>query len=276
MPASLASAQRDLLRWIVAPEGVERALADDGCGAGARLGALVQGSAALPAERRLGVYAHAYFARIAGALRNDFPALARALGAAGFHDLVKLYLLAHPPRHWSLRFAGERLADFARAHAAAAVFRARWPFAGDLAALEWSILAAFDAADAEPLGREDLARVPVPSWGDLVLVARPGTALLRLEWPVQRLRETADADELPVLSPEATPVGVWRSDERVCFRGLPPDEADALEGLLAGEPFGAICARIERHAGDGAARRALGLLDRWLADGVLGRGAAGA
>jgi hypothetical protein len=276
LPPRLASAQRDLLRWLVAPEGVERALADEGEGAAARLAALVRGSGELSAEVRLGVYSHAYFARIHAALRNDFSALARALGAAAFHDLVKLYLVAHPPRHWSLRYVGDRLADFVGAHAAAGLFRARWPFAGDLAALEWALLDAFDAADASPLAREDLAAVPAESWGDLRLRPGPGLALLRLGWPVHRLRERLESEELPALAPEATAVAVWRQGERVFYRALPADEADALAGLVAGERFGELCERVERHAGDGAARRALELLERWIADGWLTRAGAGA
>ncbi len=274
LASRLASAQRDLLRWLSAPEGVLRALADEDRGAGARLAALVRGDAELPASHRLGVYAHAYFARILAALRDDFPALARALGDAAFHDLVKLYLVARPPRHWSLRYAGAGLAEFVGSHAAAVVFRERWPFAGDLARLEWAIVEAFDASDAPPLRREDLFALPPERWGELVLAPGPGLALLRLSWPVQRLREELEAPHAPVLAPEPTPVGVWRQDERVFYRALPLDEADALEGLLAGEPFDALCARIERHAGDGAARRALTLLERWLADGLLARAAA--
>jgi hypothetical protein len=267
----LASAQAALLRWIVALEGVARALADDGDPEGRALEALVRGDAELPALARVGVYAHAYFERIRKCLAGDFPALSRALGEAAFHDLVKLYLLACPPRHWSLRYAGDRLAEFAGRHPAAAAIRARCPFAGDVAALEYAIAQAFDAPDAAPLARDDLARLPAEAWAEHVLRAAPGLQRLELGWPVQRLREAHEGDaEPPALEPAATLLGVWRERERVFFRALHGEEADALAGLLAGEPFGALCERIERHVGaERTPVRAAQLLERWLADGWL-------
>ncbi len=267
----LARAQAALLRWIAAPEGVAEALREEGDPDGAALRALVRGDAAASAETRVGVYAHAYFERIRKCLADDFPALAVALGPGAFHDLVKLYLIACPPRHWSLRYAGDRLADFAGRHPAAEAIRARCPCAGDLAALEYAIQEAFDAPDTAPLAREALARVAPDAWGELVLAAAPGLQRLELVWPVQRLRQAhEDGAAQPELEPEPTLLGVWRERERVFFRRLPADEADALSGLLAGEPFGALVERIERHVGaDHTSARAAALLERWLADSWL-------
>ena len=76
-----------------------------------------------PADR-LAVYANAYFARIHDCLRDDFGALARALGPAAFHDLVKTYLMMHAPTRPSLRHAGAHLAEHLSTE----------PFAGDLLA----------------------------------------------------------------------------------------------------------------------------------------------
>ncbi len=270
-PPPLASAQAALLRWIAAPEGVAAALAEQDDPDGRALATLVRSDRGISALARVGVYSHAYFARVHKALVNDFPATERALGAAAFHDLVKLYLVACPPRHWSLRYAGDRLADFAGRHPAAEAILARCPYAGEIAALEYAIAEAFDAPDAPALAREALAGVAPDAWGDLRLVAAPGLQRLELEWPVQRLRESLEAEgEPPRLVPEPTRLGVWRERERVYFRALAADEADALAGLLAGEPFGALCERIERHAGaERTPLRAAQLLERWLADGWL-------
>ena len=81
------------------------------------------------------MYANAYFARLHACLRDDFPALARALGPAAFHDLVKTCLMMHPPTRPSLRHAGAHVAEHF-ATKLAAIFARNRPYAADLARLE--------------------------------------------------------------------------------------------------------------------------------------------
>lgn len=251
---ALASLQRELGRWISALEGLPD---------GAELDARVRADRGVDATRRIDVYANAYFARLHDVLRDDYPALAAALGDAAFHDLAKLYLLAHPPRSFTLRFLGARLPAFL-ASPAAELFRERWPFAPDLAAFEWAIADVFDAADRPVLAREALAAVPADSWPELRFELGAALRLLTLDWPVAPLREAHDDSEaLPALVPETTTLLVWRRDERVRWRTLPPAEARAFSALVAGQDFASVCAHVD------AAPDALAFLERWLADGLL-------
>jgi len=236
----------------------------------AALGTWLRAARGVSAADRMAIYSHAYFARIHGALREDFGALAAALGEAGFHDLVKLYLMAHPPHHFSLRYAGAKLPQFL-ASEAAEFFRARWPFAPDLAALEWALADLFDAPDSEVLERESLAAVPQERWGALRFRLGDAHRVLALDWPVGDLREAWSAERpLPTLAARPTRVLVYRRDERMFQRALPALEARALELARTGADLETLCGAIADEIGaDDAVEHAVSLLDRWLSEHLL-------
>jgi hypothetical protein len=269
----LAEAQRWMLRLIAAPEGVRRGLEESGDPRGELLAARVRGDPALPAERRLEVYAHAYFRRLHGALAEDFGALAAVLGPEWFHDLATAYLWAHPPRHFSLREAGSALAGFLAADPRAEPFRRRFPWAGDLARLEWALVDAFDAADAPALAREALAALPAARWPGLRLELQPALQVLALGWPVHELRAALDSGAAPDparLAPARVALCVWRSGERVRHRPLDPHEARALGLARRGEPFAALCEALAAGLGEAAApARAAALLEAWCRAGWI-------
>jgi len=275
----LESIQRRLWRLVTEPDGVEAALAAEGDAAGDALAALVKSGRGLAATARLGVYANAYFTRLHDCLRDDFAALARALGPAGFHDLVKTYLMAHPPTRTSLRYAGARLAEHLASEPFASIFAGRCAHAADLARLEWALVEAFDASDAPVLAREALAAVAPDAWPELRFELSPSLQLLACRWPVHELRERFDGegedttwDEPPPLVPEPTQIRVWRLGERVFYRGISPLEADALRTALAGDGFGAICERLAESLSEvEAAPRAATLLSGWIDAGLLVR-----
>jgi Putative DNA-binding domain len=269
-PPDLARAQRQMWRLVTAPEGVAASLAAAG-DAGGRSIAWIAGDPALPAASRLEVYANAYFERLLEALGDDYAALAAALGPEAFHDLVAVYLIAHPPRHPSLRHAGARLAALLEYDPAAAPFRLRCPFAADLARLEWALAHAFDAADATPLAREALVRVAPERWPVLRLHFHPSVQLLRVDWPVHALRTACERGEpAPSLERHRLALGVWRRDERVRYRALDALEADLLEAALAGAPFEALCERAAHVRGEPEAPAAAAAhLGEWVDSGMV-------
>jgi hypothetical protein len=259
---ALVSAQRELagkISALDAPEPEERDLA-----------AWLRDDRAIPAHERLRVYVNAYFARIHGVLRDDYGALHAALGDAAFHDLAKLYLMAHPPRSFSLRFAGRELPGFV-AGSIGEPFRRRCPFAADLAALEWAITDVFDAPDAPVLERSKLAAVPPDRWQELRFELGSALRLLLLDWPVHRVREAWDSDlPLPPLDPASTRVLVYRRGDEVLHRGVSDAEARALQCMREGAELAAVCARVaEITSEEDAPARVHAMLERWLADGIL-------
>ena len=232
--------------------------------------AWIRSDRSIPASERVRVYANAYVSRIESVLRDDFGALCTALGDAGFGDLVRLYLMAHPPRDYSLGRVGERLTSFLR-EAAAEVIRRRFPFAADLAALEWAITDVFDERDATLLASDALAKLPAHAWAELRLALVPAHRLLELAWPVQRIRNAWSAgSDLPALTPAPATLLVWRRDEAVYQRAVAPDEARALACVRRGDDFGQLCDEIAAFGPRAeAAQRMLEILRRWLADGLI-------
>jgi hypothetical protein len=276
---ALGAVQQRLRRLITEPDGVEAAVASEGDADGAQLAALVRGDRGLPPGDRLAVYANAYFARLHDCLREDFAALARALGPAAFHDLVKTYLMMHPPTRPSLRHAGAHLAEHLSTAPFVEIFARRCPYAADLARLEWAMAEAFYAEDAPVLARESLAVVAQEAWASLRFEAAPSLQLLSCAWPVHAARERFDRehaeavwDEVPPLSAEPTYLRVWRLDERVRYRAIARIELEVLGAARAGESFAAICDRLVSDVGAAeAAPQAAGLVSSWVSDGLLAR-----
>jgi len=276
-PRALAAIQEQLWRLITEPEGIEAALAAKGDAEGTGLAALVRSDRGLSPVARVAVYANAYFARIHDCLREDFGALARALGPAAYHDLVKTYLMTYPPTRPSLRHAGAQLVTHLSMEPFVSIFLRRCPYAADLARLEWALTEAFYAPDSPVLSREDLAAVAPEDWGALRFEASASLQVLSCAWPVHEVRERFDTedgastwDPVPVLDAESTHLRVWRQGERVRYRAISALEREALRAVQAGEPFAAVCDRwVADLATADAASRAAALLAAWLTDGVL-------
>ncbi|MBK7950695.1 MAG: putative DNA-binding domain-containing protein [Deltaproteobacteria bacterium] len=259
-PTSLRDLQRALARRIT--RGDLSDLLD--------LSARIRSDRGIPAEERLFVYEHAWFARLHEVLREDYGALAGALGDDAFHDLAKLYFMAHPPRSHSLRFAGESLSTFLRSPVAE-LFAGRWPFAADLAALEWALVDVFDAPDDRLLERPMLATLAPEAWATLRLAPVSAHRLLRLDWPVDRIRAAWTADRpIPAIEPAPTCLLVHRHREQVFYRPVPRLEERALIGLRSGEDFAELCGGVAEKIGEAEAASALvGLVERWIGEGLL-------
>ncbi|TMA33584.1 MAG: DUF2063 domain-containing protein [Deltaproteobacteria bacterium] len=267
---ALDALQHQLYQLITQPSGVE---AESGA-----IGSLLRGDGVPPVDR-LAVYANAYFARLHDCLRDDYGATARALGPDAFHDLIKTFLMIHPPTQPSLRHAGAQLAEHLAADPFAEIFGRRCAYAADLARLEWAIAVAFSAPDSPVLARGELAAREPDAWAELRFEAAPSLQLLSCAWPVQIARERferEDADatwsEPPALDPEPTHLRVWRRDECVRFAPITGLELDLLGGLRSGESFAALCERATHGVGEAdAAARVAELLSSWISDGLVAR-----
>jgi hypothetical protein len=274
----LRDTQQLLWRLITAPEGVAHALEENPADAAQLAASVVSGPAGtseLDAQRRLDVYAEAYFARIHDALASDFADLAAQLGEDTFHDLVTSYLAICPPRRPSLRDAGERLPDFLAHGEGGAPFRRRAPWAADLAKLEWLQADLFDAPDAAIATRHAFEALPAEAWPTLQIRLVPASALLDLDWPAHRLCASwpgADGGAAAAsdLLPEPTRVLVWRDHETVSYRPVEESEALALAQVANGTQFAVVCEVAAASVAESeAAARAASWLARWLEDGLI-------
>jgi hypothetical protein len=220
----------------------------------------------------LKVYDHAYRARLAEVLGEDFPAVHTLLGDDAFAEAVGDYVESHPSRARSIRWLGERFAEFLRT---ANPWRGR-PEIADMAAFEWGLGLAFDAADADALALDALAGVPPEAWPILTFTFHPALNTFQLKHDVARFHQAVVAERDPDGAPAPLEApgtwAAWRDHDAliVRYRALDADEAAGLAVLLTGGDFAQLCEAVAA-AGDAdqAALRAATLLRHWIEAGWI-------
>ena len=230
---------------------------------------LVREHGELGPAQQLDVYAQMYWARLLDVLREDFPRVAVCLGTERFTDIALRYLARNRSTHPSVRHVGSRFAAFLASDAEVQA----WPFLPDLARLEWARLEVFDAPDAEPLRVAELQAIPPAGWPALTFTLTPAVWLLRSAWPVHEIWAAAEERGLyePV-RPVETQLRIWRESFTVYHSSMDAAERLALERVLAGEPFAAVCEVLEATLSpEDAPGEAAQLLLRWIEDGILAR-----
>ena len=229
----------------------------------AALLAVTEPSASLDPAARLSVYVDAYLWRLRDVLAEDFPRVATILGPDRFDVLARDYLRDHPSEHPSLRHLGRDLpAEIGRRPDSP-------PYLADLARLEWARLEVFDAADSEALTADALRALRPEHWPTLRFVPVPALAILRADWPVHEVWQATDAASP---EPSRTFLRVWRAEDgRVFHASMDERDVDALERMMAAEPFATICAAFDDLPPAEAGQQATALLARWLEDGIIAR-----
>lgn len=228
----------------------------------------------LAARERLGIYANAYRARLVEALGKDYPGLKALAGKEAFDRIARAYIETHPSPYANLRWYGGGLAAFLRK---TRPWRRRTALA-EMAAFEWALGLAFDAADEAPLGIETVSAIASDAWPRMRLTPHSSVWRVDLHCNVPALRAAADGERpLPALWRRRRPVAwlIWRKGLVARFRSLQRDEARALDMLLRGKTFGAACERLARTHRDQAPLRAASLLKGWLNEGLFAVGESG-
>lgn len=229
----------------------------------------IVGNERVDAQTRLEIYANAYRLRLLEALEGDFVALRAQIGPERFEEIGRAYVDAHPSDHFSLRWFGRHMGRFL---AETAPYRDE-PLLAELATFDWALTDSFDAADSPVANVGDMAAIAPDDWARLVFVPHASLQRLNLEWNAPAIWKAADKNG-PLPAPEKAefPVGwaVWRQELQIYFRSLSVDEAFALDALLRGETFGAICEGLtEWIDAQNVAAHAAGLLKQWLTDGMI-------
>jgi hypothetical protein len=211
--------------------------------------AVVAPSERQTADERMGIYAHAYWARLVECLREEFPTMRTAIGDDAFDDLAVDYLQVYPSTSYTL---GKLGAAFS-AHLLATRPDDDWSLAVvELATLERNISEVFDLPGGETLGFLDAASLAAIAPADretLRLQLLSTVRLLHFEFDVNtwftQLR-AGDADAVPQKSP--TYVALSRRDYVVRRHTLSRIEWQLLTHLAAGETLGnALATTGERN-----------------------------
>ena len=227
----------------------------------------VSGTAKVSAPRRLAIYYDAYRLRLLEALDSNYPILHAWMGDDEFEKLGLAYLETHPSTHFSIRYFGHRLSEYL---ASAETYRDK-PYLSEMAALEWAMSEAFDAPDSPGVDLDAMASLPPEAWPEMHLALHASVRRLDLRWNVPAIWKAIKEEQAPE-EPRAGawPWLVWRQDLKIFFRSLSVDEAWAIDAGRAGEPFASICEGLcEWIDAQNVAAHAVGLLKRWVTDGLI-------
>jgi hypothetical protein len=220
-------------------------------------------SGKLPSAERIAVYQRAYFSRLVECLRDDYPALAHALGADEFEASCLEFIEAHPPTSASLNYYGAPLADFCATwrgpHAA---------FASELARLEWAVVECIHADAERSLDARELGAISEQQWTLARLIASPAAKLLATRYPVHAYyRAFLDGENPAPPALEASTIAVCRRGDRVSRFGVDPRFAGLLRRLMSGEPLASALARAPADAS--AAAELQRAVSEWVACGLF-------
>ncbi|WP_324691244.1 DNA-binding domain-containing protein [Cobetia sp. D5] len=227
------------------------------------------------AEERLDIYAMAYRLRLFEVFGGDFEAVHTLIGDDAFGLLCRDYLAAHPPSHYSIRWAGQHFPAFVAAR------EPERSLVTEMAAFEWALGLALDVVDSAPLSVESLQTLAPDEWPELALAAHPSLKRFSFHFDTPAIWKAIDNDEpprAPVESDTPTPWIVWRQPTagapEVHYRSLEPLEDQALGAILAagdeGLSFGRLGELLTPQVGaEQAPGVAINLLVQWLAAGLL-------
>lgn len=216
----------------------------------------------------MGIYSHAYQARLREVLGNDHALLSRYLGDDLWGQMCASYIAAHPSRYRSLRQFGDALPGFL---ARQAPFESRLEIA-ELAGFERNLLDCFDSPDAECATWRQLQGLPASVWPGLRLRFLPcvrrfstGSNAIAL-WIALK-----DGHAPPAASLEPSEWLCWRDQALITqFRSLDGEEATLFDHFLGEGDFSAACELLlESHPADEVPSRALGYLASWSEAGLV-------
>jgi hypothetical protein len=189
------------------------------------------------------------------------------MGKEPFAALASDYIDACPSQFPSIRWFGDRLPALLQRS-----FPGQ-PWLAELAGWEWAIAAAFDAADAEPVGIEALAAVPPESWATLQFRFHPSVQSLRMRTNAAVLFKALSEE---ALLPECVALDepqawlIWREALKTQYRSLMPDEAAGLDAMRAGGTFEALCDVLcAWHEAESVPPQAAGMLKRWVVEQMI-------
>ncbi len=221
---------------------------------------------------RMELYSSGYLARLKECMESDHSVLAAYLGDELFDKLSREYPSAHPSTCTSLRDFCNQLPAFLQ-HAAP------WsdhPIVAELASFERTLLAAFDAADAQRAETEQLEGLPQEDWPEMRLVMHPSLRLFEADWNSVESWQALKADQAPPIASMNRPPGhwvIWRDRQMLTrFRSLSADERLMFEAVISGDCFAEVCERLlTLLPSEEVAARAVSHLSRWLGEGMISR-----
>jgi hypothetical protein len=215
---------------------------------------------------RLGIYHHAYRARLAEVLGESLAKTQLYMGSDAFEVQARAYAVAHPPLQRSLNRYGAGFPDFL-----GVVFPAN-PELHELAQLDWDLRTCFDGVDAPAL---DAATAQVDArmgWLSRSNPLHPSVGLRPITTNVVQLWKAMDddADVPPAVALDAPAwVVVWRKGLQPHFQTVDAAQAQALRQLGEGFAIQDVAQTLAQDAALADPQRLAIWLSGWLHNGWL-------
>ena len=225
----------------------------------------VTGNSRLTPAEQVDIYRRQYWLRHLDALADDYPGVAHLLGEDGVDAFLRAYLVAHPPRHKSLRDLGSDIVAFSQVHAFPATLR---DVAIEMVAYEHAFIDMFDGAEPPPLDPQKITSMPEDAWERARIVIHPLLVRRQVRFAVHRLRlEAKAADAAPRTEPpiEApTNLVLFRDDNRIRFEELDGTAFALLDALARGEALGPACEQVAATLDAEAAEQLGAQVGQWF------------
>lgn len=207
--------------------------------------AIVKSSARLDASRHLDIYRQSYIARLRECMKNQFSALAFALGEDLFRMFTDEYLHSYPSQSYTLNDLGERFPAFLAATRpdADAAEKEDWPdFMIELASFEFDLSLLFDAHITDDAVAAD-AETPEEQ-----LVVSPTIRLFHHRFPICRYYlDFSNGAEPELPWQEESYCIANRKDYRLGLLSLQPAQFHLLSMMQQGETVASARARLVKE-----------------------------
>ena len=226
----------------------------------------VKSSAGFDRVARLGVYHHAYRARLSEVLADTFAKTCLYMGSDTFDEHAAAFAVAHPPLTRSLsRYGAEFPTHLASLYPAN-------PELHELAQLDWDLRTCFDGPDVPALHADEAQADPQHTWLQRERPLHPSLRLREATTNVVQLWKAIDSDQpVPPAELLAQPCSlmVWRKALQPHFQTLAPGQARFANQLMLGSSIQQTCDELAgSQALPDPAQLGVWLRD-WLSDGVL-------
>lgn len=227
---------------------------------------LVKQSAGFDGTKRLGIYHHAYRARLAEVLTDSFAKTCLYMGSDLFEQHASAFAVSHPPLVRSLsRYGAEFPGYLANAYPDN-------PELHQLARLDWCLRTCFDGPDVPALDTAQAQSDTGHQWLLRPAPLHPSLQLLTCTTNVAQLWNAIAADQdVPMVErfEQTTHMMVWRKGLQPHFQMLDAGQARFLMKLQSGQSIQQACDSL---VGDSALNdpAQLGMwMQDWLNNGLL-------
>jgi len=244
----LNQVQRWMQTVVTHPDGVERGI--DSAEARQHIDVttgsveeVIPRSISLSSIERLQIYGNAYYARLLECLRDEYPALAYAVGESAFAAFAFGYLQRYPSQSYTLAKLGVKFPQYlmeTRPESDGDVDKPEWSdFLIDLASLERIYSELFDGPGTEGqqlLQADDLLAIPPELWPQARLIPVECLRLMSFRFPVHAYATAVRQREAPAVPVAAeTHLAITRREFVVRRAPLSPVPFALLGALVAGE-----------------------------------------